>query len=189
VASFLVAHEKTAITEGGYANSPDDRGGETYKGISRVYQPGWTGWTLVDAAQLKPGFPETLDDDSSLHALVMGFYRGLWGCMGLDALQRQSLADKVYDAAVNMGPNRAGMFLQEAMNLLNRREELWPDIPEDGHIGPRTIAVMRMLDDRADLVEVMFNGLRVTYYGRIMKEDPSQEIHATTWLRRSNDIA
>lgn len=35
--------------EGGYANTAGDRGGETYRGISRVYNPAWQGWATVDA--------------------------------------------------------------------------------------------------------------------------------------------
>lgn len=186
MAQFLVSHNKTAIAEARYANSPDDKGGETYKGISRVYQPHWPGWSLVDAAKLEVGFPENLEDYSQLQVHVQNFFRGLWGCMGLDILQRQSLADEVYDAAVNMGPSRAGTLLQEAMNALNRQEALWPDIPEDGHVGSRTLAVMQVLGERARLVEVMFVGKRIARYGEIMKKDPRQEIYATTWLDRVN---
>lgn len=35
--------------EGGYANTAGDRGGETYRGISRVHNPNWQGWATVDA--------------------------------------------------------------------------------------------------------------------------------------------
>ncbi|RYD50653.1 MAG: hypothetical protein EOP52_13405, partial [Sphingobacteriales bacterium] len=35
MADFLTAYKRTAVAEGGYANDPDDLGGETYKGIAR----------------------------------------------------------------------------------------------------------------------------------------------------------
>lgn len=34
--------------EGGYANIPGDKGGETYRGISRVKNPDWAGWKTID---------------------------------------------------------------------------------------------------------------------------------------------
>lgn len=34
--------------EGGYANHPADKGGETYRGISRKANPDWVGWKYID---------------------------------------------------------------------------------------------------------------------------------------------
>lgn len=34
--------------ESGYANIKDDKGGETYRGITRKNNPEWTGWTYID---------------------------------------------------------------------------------------------------------------------------------------------
>ena len=60
MAQFEPAFEKTMKFEGGYANNPADRGGETYRGIARKIWPGWNGWPLVDAAKQKAGFPGNL---------------------------------------------------------------------------------------------------------------------------------
>ena len=35
MADFRLAYKKIEAAEGGYVNDPDDKGGETYKGISR----------------------------------------------------------------------------------------------------------------------------------------------------------
>ena len=34
--------------EGGYVDDRDDRGGETYRGISRNNFPDWKGWKKID---------------------------------------------------------------------------------------------------------------------------------------------
>ena len=47
MAEFKKAYDKTMGHEGGYVHDPDDAGGETYKGISRRYHPGWEGWKVV----------------------------------------------------------------------------------------------------------------------------------------------
>lgn len=48
MAYFGDAFKKLSIKEGGYVNDKDDAGGETYRGISRKYNPTWQGWTMID---------------------------------------------------------------------------------------------------------------------------------------------
>lgn len=49
MAYFGDAFKKLSIKEGGYVNDKDDAGGETYRGISRKYNPTWQGWTMIDS--------------------------------------------------------------------------------------------------------------------------------------------
>jgi len=184
VASFLVAYQKTAKREGKYTFTEGDRGGETYKGLARNRQPSWPGWALIDAAKLKPGFPENLEADTVLQRFVQEFYRGLWHLFDLDSISCQMLADEIFDTSVNMGPSRAAIFLQESMNVLNNGGTRWPDIHEDGHIGPETLSVMRRLGEYEEFVAKMFICLRGSHYKKIMKNDPTQEQFALSWLRR-----
>ena len=39
MANFKESFDKVILAEGGYVNDPDDAGGETYLGISRVNHP------------------------------------------------------------------------------------------------------------------------------------------------------
>ena len=48
MAIFNLAYKKLEVAEGGYVNDPDDKGGETYKGISRKANPNWAGWISID---------------------------------------------------------------------------------------------------------------------------------------------
>ena len=48
MSDFNIAYAKTGHAEGGYANNPDDSGGETVQGISRNNFPKWRGWMIVD---------------------------------------------------------------------------------------------------------------------------------------------
>ena len=54
---------KTMGIEGGYVDDPDDRGGETYKGISRKNHPAWEGWEIIDSMKEMEHsvFPENLE--------------------------------------------------------------------------------------------------------------------------------
>lgn len=47
MANFKEAINKTLKFEGGYVNDPDDSGGETFLGISRVNNKSWKGWKLL----------------------------------------------------------------------------------------------------------------------------------------------
>ena len=57
MADFRLAYKKIEAAEGGYVNDPDDKGGETYKGISRKANPDWDGWISID--QIKKAHPTT----------------------------------------------------------------------------------------------------------------------------------
>ena len=83
MANFKEAFEKTMGHEGGYGNDPDDAGGETYKGIARVYNPGWSGWAVIDAAKTASigNFPASLDQNATLQASVQSFYKESGGCL------------------------------------------------------------------------------------------------------------
>src|SRR4051812_34145455 len=81
--------------EGGYANDPRDPGGETYKGISRVFWPNWSGWPLIDAAKTDPKFREKLAENEHLPSLINSFYRkNFWQFDGVNDLL---IASKLFD--------------------------------------------------------------------------------------------
>ena len=104
MANFTEAFEKTMGHEGGYVNDPDDAGGETYCGISRVYNPSWYGWTLIDQEKDEPDFPACLEDDEDLDAAVEDFYKDkYWDVNRLDDVDSQAVAEEMFDTGVNMG--------------------------------------------------------------------------------------
>lgn len=101
---FIIAYNKTAKNEGGYANDPADHGGETWKGIARKLWPGWEGWPVVDLHRTDPGFPKSLYDIEKLELMVRRFYKTqFWDVMRGDELEDQGIANSIYDSAVNMG--------------------------------------------------------------------------------------
>jgi len=77
MAIFDEAFEKTAAIEGGYVLDPDDAGGETYKGISRRFNPSWGGWDKIDemkkANPRKRKFDNIFDQDDALQQEVRFF--------------------------------------------------------------------------------------------------------------------
>lgn len=189
MADFNEAFEITSAHEGGYANDPVDRGGETYRGIARVHHPDWAGWRRVDAKRGKAGFPGSLDRDSALQEDVKAFYKAVfWDRFGGDELPDQAVANELYDTAVNMGVRRAVRFLQSSLNLLNRDQRDYEDLIVDGWFGGKTLDALAKLlkkDRNSDALVKMMNIQQGARYVEIMAGDPSQERFARGWIKRA----
>ncbi|HEY5593156.1 MAG TPA: glycosyl hydrolase 108 family protein [Paludibacter sp.] len=104
MANYKSAIARVLLTEGGYANDPDDSGGETYRGISRVNWPKWSGWATVDKMKAQPNFPRNLKGNVTLDIYVTLFYKtNFWDPIGGDQINDQAIADLIVDSAVNEG--------------------------------------------------------------------------------------
>lgn len=136
MASFEKFYPKLGI-EGGYlsptmAAKYKDNGGETYKGVSRVYNPLWAGWAIVDQWKAKMGsvphnykFP-----DPALDAMVKKLMKqNYWDALGLDSVKNQSLAEFMADFAVNSGAGTVAKQIQRFFKIV-----------VDGEVGPVTIS-------------------------------------------------
>ena len=191
MANFLEAYNITLGHEGGYSNDPDDVGGETYKGIARRYHPSWRGWSIIDNYKNQPGFPNNAYNDTNLDLSVKDFYKAnYWDVNLLDEFRSQIIANEMFDTGVNMGIGRAAKFLQKALNLLNKNQQVYSDIAEDGAVGPNTLrALNACLSYRGDsyLFKIM-NLLQGNHYIEYMTKSPTQEKFAYGWLKRVDFI-
>jgi len=187
---FETAMRPLRRREGGYARDPDDRGGETYSGISRRFFPGWAGWKIIDSYQ-SAGILHQLREDTQLFALVDSFYKKhFWDPICGDQLCELSaaVADEVFDSAVNCGRHRASLWLQQALNTLNNGGKRYADITEDGQIGLRTLGALRDYVNTGKPLVVLvhlLNHIQGCHYFRLMRKDPTQEKFAFGWLERT----
>jgi len=189
MANFKEAYDKTMGHEGGYVNDPDDVGGETYKGISRRYHPGWEGWKIIDGTKQAPNFPDNLDALASVQQMVEGFYKDhYWDPFRGDEIPPQELAEEMFDTGVNMGIKRSVKFLQRSLNVLNRNGKLFPDMTDDGVLGRNTMgSLMKYLKrDSVDLLLKIMNTLQANHYLAYMKKSPIQEKYCRGWFERVN---
>jgi len=180
MANFNEAFNKTMGHEGGYVNDPDDVGGETYRGIARRYHPHWPGWNLID--DMKPNI-----DNVALDQYVRDFYEDhYWDVNRLDDFDDQDVANEMFDTGVNMGVGRAGRFLQECLNYLNRNGSLFDDLVVDGKIGPASMAALNEIESHNDteILLLMLNVCQGRHYMEYMKKSPTQEKFARGWFKR-----
>ncbi len=135
--AFTSAFARTMKIEGRYSNDKVDPGGETYRGISRVYWPGWYGWAFVDTSNF----------GTDLYRLVEEFYLvNFWNQIQGDKLAEISpeIAEEVFDSSVNMGIVKGVSILQDALSLLNNNGRIYPDLMLDGQVGWKTLESLRI---------------------------------------------
>lgn len=171
--------------EGGYVNDPTDRGGETYRGIARKVNPSWGGWSIIDGYKAKTNFPKNLAADNELNMFILAFYKhNYWDILHLDEINNQGIATEMFDVSVNMGPRQAVLFVQRALNLLNKNQKSYKDITVDGRMGFNTLDTVNN-NPIPDVLLKTMNGLQFSRYVQICDNDPSQEKFFIGWLKRT----
>jgi lysozyme family protein len=121
----------TAAVEGGHVNNPDDRGGETNHGIT------------LETARAN-GFSGQMRDMTAAQAKAIrkAKYFVKPGIYHIAPLSER-IATEVYDSGILHGTGTAAIWLQRALNALNRRGKDYADIDVDGGIGPATAAALK----------------------------------------------
>lgn len=188
MAKYEEAFKITMGHEGdGLTDDPLDRGRLTYRGISYRFHPSWAGWRLV--IQMKDD-PLLLKGSQELKDLVKDFYKAeFWDRFCGDKIEDQSIANELFDTAVNMGVHKAVKILQYSLNKLNRNQTIFPNMVEDGLYGPTTAKALNFISrsfrDAVILYKIM-NVEQGHFYNEIMTKSENQEVFARGWYGRVN---
>ncbi|HTL83372.1 MAG TPA: glycosyl hydrolase 108 family protein [Bacteroidia bacterium] len=139
--------------EGGYASAEfaakyNDKGGETYKGIARNFNPAWEGWAIIDAYKAKNGIPKwnSIIPDPHLDELAKSYSKKLyWDKLMLDQVQNQSVAEYFMDYGFNSGLGTATKAVQRIVGAT-----------VDGGMGQHTLDAIAKFDQK-DLFNKLVN--------------------------------
>lgn len=104
MAKFKIAFERTEKFEGKnvYTKTPGDKGGETWSGISRVANPNWLGWKILDSIPNKRHNQTIITTE--LENLKTELYKNnYWNQVWGSKIKKQEVANDMFDTAVNMG--------------------------------------------------------------------------------------
>jgi len=165
--------------EGGYANVAGDKGGETYKGISRVNWPNWPGWQIID--QNKPLKNNQVINSVLLDNLVSVFYKTqFWDKIKADQLPK-TIRTLVFDFAVNSGTSTAVRSLQKVLSDTTGKK-----IAIDGIIGAQTIALANQVQPK--VLFDNYKNARLQFFNNIVANNPSQKKFLKGWLNRLNSF-
>ncbi|MFI3270787.1 MAG: glycosyl hydrolase 108 family protein [Pseudomonadota bacterium] len=197
-ADFEKAYAALEQFEGGYANNSYDKGGETYKGISRKFWPNWQGWPIIDAAKVHSSFAESarafskhLAQIDGLNDLVKQYYFDVWWApLQFCALPSDIIAE-LFEQSVNLGRSSSCRYLQKmcnAMNYIDGERIFEKDLVEDGALGPKTmLAFADVVAYRSnDEILHVLNVLQAHHYINVASSERNQRQHLSGWLKRTH---
>lgn len=175
--------ESLVKREGGYVDHPSDRGGPTNWGITEAVARDY-GWK---------GHMRDLPRDVALEIYVKRY----WIEPKFNEVDKinTTLAAEMLDTGVNMGIQWPGLFLQRALNVLNLRGTIHPDLVDDGRVGTRTLAALkRYMDHRGRastrVLMRLMEAQQAVRYMEIATKNPSQEDFMFGWIdhRIQNEV-
>lgn len=177
MATFKIAFDKTSVFEGGYVFNPNDKGGETFRGIARNFFPKWDGWTIIDKMKKSnpTNFDKLLMSDVELTNSVMNFYKeNFWDKIMGDLIADQSVANNMYDFAVNSGVSRAVKYAQTIVKST-----------VDGQMGPHTVDAINTFGAESFVRE--YKKARMDFLYKIVQDNPSQKMFLAGWTSRTQN--
>lgn len=167
--------DEVLLREGGYVNNPADRGGPTRYGITeKVARAHGYGGSMLEMPL----------------SVATAIYRAdYWDRPGFGEVAKRAprVAAELFDTGVNMGVDRASLFLQRALTALNRNGKDYADLLPDGKIGGVTIAALvAYMNVRGALAEVVLlkalDCLQGNRYIELAEANLSQETFLFGWL-------
>lgn len=172
---FAIAWQRTYSVERGYSNNSADPGGETNHGITK-------------ATALRFGYFEDMRKLTVERAAAIALL-GYWDPLRLSEVAElaPTVAYELFDTNFNLWWPAAGLFLQRALNALNRGATDYPDLRVDGDIGPSTLsALKKFLGVRGEPGAVVLvrtlNSQQCGDYLRQCVENPAKEAFFFGWV-------
>lgn len=169
--NFPYALEMPLKSEGGYSNDPKDPGGETYRGISRLAYPTWSGWASLDAIPNKRFnqiFPELENE------VQFFYYNEKWLKNNLDKIDDKDVSAAALDTVIQHG--KGAYLIQQALQKAGK------PVSVDGKIGPDTISSLNSIAPKTFLSAL--HDVREAYYKGLVAKDPTLGKYLDGWLAR-----
>lgn len=184
MANFLSALKRTLEREGvqfdanglvipgktGYVDDPDDPGDETNFGITAAVARKYYVGRMADMTY-------------SVAGLI--YQQEFWAKIRGSEIRDQGLAEEMFDTAVNMGPGVVVLFVQRALNVLNKQARLYPDVPADGACGPTTVDALNLallIKNYPTILLKAIDSLQCVRYIELAEKNPRLEKYAPGWL-------
>lgn len=167
MANFDLYFETLIKHEGGFVNHPNDPGGATNLGITDKLDGKTDG--LVDVnGDGKGDVPiKELKKDQARRI----YKRLFWDPLQADNIQSQSVAEILFDFAVNSGVGTAARAIQKIVN-----------VAQDGSIGPKTLSEINKKDAKQLFEEI--KTFRKQFYSKIIANNPKLKVFQKGWNNR-----
>lgn len=165
----------TLNREGGYANVTGDKGGETYRGISRRKWPNWSGWATVD--KVKPAHNKVIPE---LEEEVKRFYwQNFFSNRGFQYCNDNGTALALFDFAVH-----GGFSAQQFFTEFNKKFSKY--IPVNSVVNAQSLNLVNAANQRE--VQKLIVTIRERHLARLLEINPSQLKFKLGWANRMAEL-
>ena len=125
MADFEKGFKKIIANEGGYINDKDDKGGETFMGITRKNHPSLIIWKIiddyVDMYNSTYGLVKYIkNNEAAMNSIKSVYKKQYWDKLLLDKINSQRVANELFDDCVNRGVNATLRLIRQLYKFPNK---------------------------------------------------------------------
>jgi lysozyme family protein len=190
--NFTYALKETLSHEGKYSNDPNDAGGETYLGISRIYHPYWKGWEIIDETKeiFSPNTKEFIKElfTRDIYLKIEEFYKDkFWEPLHLSLINSKNISTKLFDMGVNLGIPRTAALVQTSLNVMNYGLDY--ELKVDNMVGRITVNVINEMTKEEEGEQFLLRLLSIqqgALYIKLAQNNPIQRKFIKGWINRLN---
>ncbi len=170
---FQYALKIVLAHEGAATNDKDDPGGATHWGISLKFLKEIAYDVDKDGDVDKDDiFKLTKTDADEI------YLKDFWDKYNFDDIQDLTIATKLFDTCVNIGPSATNRLIRETFNAV-----LVEKVPTKGPIDDDILYMLNMVYPDVFLDE--FREKQANYYNDLIKDHPKLKKYQKGWLRRA----
>ena len=165
MSSFDRAFDYMLENEGGYGNTPGDKGGATKYGITIATLSRWRGYSV----SIKEVSEMSLAEAKEI------YYEWYWMANDLLDVGSDAISTALFDIGVVRGLSVPIMYAQDIVG-----------VPHDGHNGPVTLKALNAYDP--DLFIEHFALRAENGFRAIARRNPTQEKFLNGWVKRAKRL-
>ena len=129
MANFEKGFKKIIANEGGYVNDKDDKGGETFMGITRKNHPNIAIWKIIDdyidMYNSTYGLVKYIkNNEVAMNSIKNVYKKQYWDKLLLDKVTSQRIANELFDDCVNRGVNATLKLIRQLYRFPNKSSML-----------------------------------------------------------------
>lgn len=174
---FNKAYEHIRKWEGNYSYLEFDSGGETYGGITRNYNPNWSGWKIID--ELKKDTTLSWNHHiPQLEAHVKNYYFEKWQTEKYNQIREPLIASYLFDYS-----NTGIIAIKHLKEILLANGYC---VPKGLKLDDYTISVINKMN-AVYLIDNL-KKIRKEYYYNVTLRKPELVIYLKGWLNRAESI-
>lgn len=176
--NFLRAYKHIRKWEGNYSNLPFDKGGETYGGITKNYNPNWIGWNELERYK-RDSVVCWNQHIPQIEQHVRDYYFDIWMKDGYHKIKEPLVANYIFDYR-NTG-TIALKHIQQVLNYHGHNVKMTKKMDE------QTISAINKINPIIFILHLQ--EVRKEFYTSVADRNPDLGRYLNGWINRANYIS